>query len=67
MTVIKIQSTWDAPIEMFKYEPRWYEGGDLRFAFIANDNARDATREFGPLEGVQVGDRIVATTWRQVK
>ena len=37
------------------------KGGDLRFAFIANDNARDATREFGSLEGVQVGDRIVAT------
>ena len=37
------------------------KGGDLRFAFIANDNARDATREFAALEGVQPGDKIAIT------
>ena len=43
----------DAPADM--------KGGDLRFAFIANDNARDATREFAALEGVQPGDKISVT------
>ena len=41
--------------------PDGLKGGDLRLAFIANDNARDATREFGALEGVQPGDRIVVS------
>ena len=41
--------------------PDGLKGGDLRIAFIANDNARDATREFAYLEGVQPGDRIVVS------
>ena len=41
--------------------PEGLKGGDLRLAFISNDNARDATREFAMVPEIQPGDRIVVT------
>ena len=36
-----------------------YEGGQLRLAFILNDRAKVAYREFAQVDGVQPGDRLV--------
>jgi len=39
--------------------PSELQGGDLRLAFIANDNARDTTREFAMISDVHIGDQII--------
>ena len=41
--------------------PAGQKGGDFRLAFISNDNARDAIREFALVPEIQPGDRIVVT------
>ena len=41
-----------------------FNGGELRLAFIANDNARDYTHEFARIPNVQVGDTIVVRNLR---
>ena len=41
-----------------------FSGGTLRLAFLLNNSARSTMREFGAIEGVEPGDRVVLRNLR---